>query len=325
MKKNNETDNLPVVPEERVVTTWLTNHYIHAATSDNTRKAYRSDIRHYEQWSGLLPATPEMITQYLENYAEKLNARTLARRLIALKHWHTYQGFPDPTIHPAVTKTLAGILRIHGKPKTKAHALTVEEVTQIASYLQQDGSLAAIRDQAILLVGFFGALRRSELIAIKFEHLNWQEDGVEILLPSSKTDQLHEGQYCVLPPGIPPLCPLNALKNWLDRSQITSGYLFRRILQNEQIGLHPLAPLSINHILKNRAKATGMTHLTHLSSHSMRRGLATCAARAGTPLHAIMRAGRWKQTNTVIEYIEASERFTENAAANVLEWANKKE
>ena len=77
------------------ITSWVSNPYLVNATSENTRKAYRSDIKHYEKWGGILPATPETIIHYLQAFASTLNSRTLARRLIAIKHWHTYQGFPD--------------------------------------------------------------------------------------------------------------------------------------------------------------------------------------------------------------------------------------
>ena len=98
----------------------IANPYITAATSNNTRKAYRSDIRHFEQWGGKLPASIDSIISYLQAYAETLNPRTLSRRLTALKQWHIYQGFPDPTQHPAIRKTLTGIMRIHGRPKEKS-------------------------------------------------------------------------------------------------------------------------------------------------------------------------------------------------------------
>src|SRR5207253_5347552 len=104
-----ETQTNVALHSEQNLTTWVTNPYIAAATSNNTRKAYRSDIRHYEQSGGKLPATPEAITLYLQAFAERLNSRTLSRRLIALKHWHNYQGFPDPTVHPLVTKTMIAI------------------------------------------------------------------------------------------------------------------------------------------------------------------------------------------------------------------------
>src|SRR5437016_5920896 len=100
------------------------NPYIKAATSQNTRRAYQSDIRHFENWGGPLPAAPEHVIQYLLHFAQNLNTRTLSRRLVALRHWHVYQGFPDPTKQPAVIKTLAGITRTHGKPREKASPLS---------------------------------------------------------------------------------------------------------------------------------------------------------------------------------------------------------
>jgi len=305
------------------VSTWITNPYLTAATSHNTRKAYRQDIRHYENWGGRLPSTPEHVVRYLEAYAAQLNPRTLARRIIALRHWHTYQGFTDPTSHPAVQKTLVGITRTHGKPKEKARALRPDELLSIAKHLEQDSKTAAIRDNALLQIGFFGALRRSELVSIQIEHISWNKQGIEILLPSSKTDQTHEGQYCAIPYGNEHLCPIRALTTWLELSQIQTGAVFRRVHLGEHIGVTLLTPLSVNHILKRRALEVGLKNTENLSSHSMRRGLATSAAQSGAPLHAIMRAGRWKQTNTVMEYIEEANRFTDNAASRIMQQMEK--
>jgi len=301
-----------------MITSSIANPYIHLATSANTRKAYRQDIHHYEYWGGQLPATPDMIARYLHFFADKLNPRTLSRRLVALKNWHVYQGFIDPTAHPVIKKTIIGIARMFGKPKNKARPLTPDELFQIHLYLISNGSLASLRDDALLQIGFFGALRRSELVAIHVEHIQWNKAGIEILLPSSKTDQTHEGQYCAIPFGIEKLCPINALKLWLDVSRTTAGPIFRRVLSENKIGSKTLTPLIVNHILKKRAADAGISEPHFLSAHSLRRGLATSAAQAGAPLQAIMRAGRWKQTNTVMEYIEATERFKDNAAANVL-------
>lgn len=106
-----------------IPTTPHNNRYIIAATSDNTRKAYQANIRHYENWGGPLPASTDNILSYLQNFAETLNPRTLSRRLAALKQRHRYQQFADPTESPMVTKTLTGIMRLHGKPKEKAAPL----------------------------------------------------------------------------------------------------------------------------------------------------------------------------------------------------------
>lgn len=306
------------------LSSWVVNPYLKAATSDNTRKAYRHDIRHYEKWGGKLPATPEAIVEYLQTFAPLKNSRSLSRCLIAIRHWHTYQGFPDPTLHAIVKKTMVGITRIHGKPKDKAPPLTPEDLQRMVEILHQDGSLMALRDSALIQIGFFGGLRRSEIINIQVEHIEWKPEGIEILLPSSKTDQIHEGQYCAIPYGNELLCPVKALKQWLDIAKISTGAIFRRILRNNKLIESALTPLTVNHIVKRCARAANLSYADEISPHSLRRGLATSAARANTPMHVIMRAGRWKQVNTVMEYIEANQRFSENAAINILkEFKNK--
>lgn len=322
MKKIYEKkSSLPTVSmpsDEKSLRTWINNFYITAATSDHTRKAYRSDVRHFENWGGRLPATPEIIVRYLEAYATELNPRTLARRLTALKQWHAYQNLADPTQHPLVAKTLFGIIRIHGRPKNKARALNPAELETIVRYLKTEQTFAATRDNALLQIGYFGALRRSELVAIQYEHIRWEKEGIEILIPVSKTDQQHQGQYCAIPYGRQPLCPITALQHWLTQANIQQGAIFRRLLAGDRVGNRRLTPLSVNLILKNRAQSAGLARAEDFSSHSLRRGLATSAARAGAPLHALMRAGRWKHPATAMEYIEANERFSDNAADSVL-------
>jgi integrase len=297
----------------------VSNPYITASTSDNTRKAYRSDMKHFERGGGRLPATPEVVIAYLQKYAETLNPRTLARRLTAIKNWHIYQSFSDPTIHPAISKTLAGISRVHGRPKEKAYPLLPEDLLRIVMHLQAEDSLSSIRDNALLQMGFFGAFRRSELIAIEYEHIKWEKEGIEILIPKSKTDQLHEGQFCAIPYGRDLLCPVTVLSKWLEEANINSGPVFRRILVSKQLGNDCLTPLAVNQILKRRAEECKISYANQLSSHSLRRGLASSASRSGAGIPVIMRHGRWKQVNTVMEYIEASERFSENAVSSVLE------
>lgn len=294
------------------------NAYIRAATSENTRKAYRSDIRNYEKWGGILPATTEQIISYLQASALQLNPRTLTRRLTAIKQWHIYQGFSDPTEHALVTKTLAGIANTHGKPKNKALAITADVLCKIVAPLQQKDSLIALRDNALLQVGFFGAFRRSELVGINLENINFSKSGMEIIIPRSKSDQQGKGQICALPYGNEELCPVLTLTAWLQQSHITEGPIFRKINRWNKIGPSSLTPLAVNQILKKRALESGLTNAQALSSHSLRRGLATSASLKGASLKAIMRQGRWQHVNTVLGYIEDSQRFNDNAADAVL-------
>jgi integrase len=297
----------------------LSNRYQIAATSSNTRRAYQSDIRHFENWGGQLPATTDAILRYLHAFAETLNPRTLSRHITAIKQWHRYQNFFDPTQAPIVSKTLTGISRVHGKQKNKAAPLLPEHLIKIAEYLSKQNTFQALRDIALLQIGFLGAFRRSELIAIKIEHINWQADGIEILIPKSKTDQENTGQYCAIPNGNEKLCAVRILKQWLEKAKISDGFIFRRIYRGDKISDRSLTSDTVNNILKQHAKAVGIENAADFSSHSMRRGLATTASRDGVSISAIMRQGRWKQVDTVMEYIEAAQRFEENAAGQVLQ------
>ncbi len=300
-------------------TTPLSNRYQIAATSDNTRRAYQADIRHYETWGGQLPATTETILRYLHAYADTLNPRTLSRHVTALKQWHRYQHFPDPTDSPIVSKTLTGIARVHGKPKEKAPPLLPEHLIKIVEHLLPQSILSAYRDNALLQIGFLGAFRRSELVAIRVEDIDWQLAGMEILIPKSKTDQFNTGQYCVIPNGNEQICAIRALKSWLEKADIKNGFVFRRIHRGNKISDLHITPDSVNEILKKHTVAAGIDNGMNFSSHSMRRGLATTASRDGVSLPAIMRQGRWKQVGTVMEYIEAAQRYEENAAGQVLQ------
>jgi len=214
-----EQDNLLIQPvdQDPLVPVDHAQPYWQVATSANTRKAYQSDIRHFIAAGGLLPATTESIVYYLNKQASLVNPRTLKRRLVAIKHWHTYGNFADPTMHPLVKKTLRGIARTHGKPSDKAPILTVEQLTALSERLIAKSDLLAIRDNALLQIGFFGAFRRSELVAIQWEHVTFVQKGVEILIPRSKTDPEGEGQICAIPYGQLPLCPITALKQWQER------------------------------------------------------------------------------------------------------------
>ena len=171
----------------------------------------------------------------------------------------------------------------------------------------------------MLQLGFLGAFRRSELVTIRIENISWKLDGIEILLPKSKTDQLNIGQYCAIPNGNQQLCAVRALKVWVEQANIQDGFVFRRIHRGNKISMTTITADAVSDILKKHAIVAGIENAMDFSSHSLRRGLATTASRDGASLPAIMRQGRWKQVNTVLEYIEAAQRFEENAAGQVLD------
>lgn len=124
----NELTTLVSVKEETLPATEVHQNYWQVATSNNTRRAYQSDVRHFISTGGLLPATTESLMHYLNSQAGLANPRTLKRRLVAIKQWHVAQNFPDPTSHPLIKKTLRGIARIFGKPADKAAVFCVEQL-----------------------------------------------------------------------------------------------------------------------------------------------------------------------------------------------------
>lgn len=292
--------------------------YAHAATSANTRQAYRSDVRHFIEWGGLLPTTPDVIIRYLEEYADSLNPNTLKRRLTAIKNWHTYQNFQDPTGHPLIRKTLSGISRVHGRAAEKAKALSLEQLTLLSQHLIRKDRLIDWRDNALLQVGFFGAFRRSELVSIEWEHVNFVPKGVEIFLARSKTDPEGEGHVCAIPYGNATMCPVMALKRWQEKSQHSSGPVFIGITKGGQLRSRALSPESVSLILKNVAAECQLPNAEAFSAHSLRRGFATSASQKGANLVAVMRHGRWRSERTVMGYIEEGQRFEENVAGLLL-------
>jgi len=291
----------------------LPSHYVTAATSDNTRKAYQSDIRQFMNWGGLLPATTDTIVRYLHEKASELNHRTLSRHLTALSHWHHYQSFPDPTSHPLVKKTLAGIKNIHGKPKQQAKAMTLDELALIIDYLKPQNNLIAIRNNALIQLCYFGAFRRSELVTIKWQDISFSNQGIQICIPKSKTDQSGEGQMIAIPYGNDKLCAVTALKNWQEKSKLTDDFVFRRIDKAQRISELSIRPSHVNYLVKSLATTCKLDDAELYSAHSLRRGFATEASRKGATFKSIMQQGRWKSQGTVLEYIEAGQRFEDNA------------
>lgn len=292
--------------------------FLAAATSENTRRAYRSAIRHFLAWGGVLPSNEPAMIRYLLTYAQTLNPRTLALRLTALSQWHIHQGFADPASTPTVRKTLAGIERIHGKPKKKAKALPLEDLERIVTRLAGLDTLKAKRDNALLQVGYFGGFRRSEMVSLEVAHVAWEPEGIVITLPRSKTDQQGQGIVKAIPYGEGPCCPASALRTWLMAAGITSGPLFRPITKWGELGAEALHEGSVNTILATCATLVQLGYVPQLSSHSLRRGMATSAHRAGADFRDIKRQGGWRHDGTVQGYIEEAGRFQENAALTLL-------
>lgn len=311
----NEESNVIVQGESESL-----RRYLQAATSDNTRTAYKSAIRQFEKWGGRLPSDRDTVVRYLLAKAESLNSRTLDLHLTAISQWHHYQCITDPVRDPLVRKTMEGIRRTHGQPKCKAKALRLEHIAQMLIHLQQlPDSRKKFRDIALILTGFFGAFRRNELVSLQVDDLIWEADGLLIRLPRSKTDQQGAGLLRALPYGMLTCCPATAMKAWLDVAEITEGPVFRPVNRWGQIQTKALNSGAINALLKTLGQECNFDFVSELSSHSFRRGLSTSAARERIDFELIKKQGGWKSDSTVWEYIEEGQQFINNTSLVLME------
>jgi integrase len=250
--------------------------YADAARSSATRRAYTSDVAAFSAWGGQVPASPESVASYLAA-SDTLAASTLRRRLAAIADAHQAAGHPDPTKHLLVRKVFRGICRVRGLRADAATPLDADMLARIVAALPHD--VTAIRDRALLLIGFFCALRRSELVSLAVEDLDRRPEGWIITIRWSKTDPYGRGQCVPLPTFLGPLSPTAAVADWLTIGTISDGPFFRTISSDDKIGSALPGP-QVGSILRMRALKAGLD-AQHLSAHSLRSGFAVSATRAG--------------------------------------------
>jgi len=224
------------------------------------------------------------VARYLAFHARSLTVATLGRRLVAIRRAHTLEGRQDPTSSPLVRQTFRGLRRAYGRPQRRVEALTAEQLAAIVSLLGQ--SVRDVRDRALLLVGFAGAFRRSELVAIDAGAIQWTSQGVLISLYRSKTDQEGRGRKVGIPYAPAPICPVAALRCWLDACGVADGPVFRPLTKAGQVLTGPLSGDAVAAIVKQRVRAVGLDPAIY-SGHSLRVGFATSAAVAGVPMWRI--------------------------------------
>jgi integrase len=223
--------------------------------------------------------------------------------MAAIADAHQTGGYPDPTKHPLVRKVFRGIRRVRGGEVSAPDPLDVSMLSGIIGAIPDD--LAGKRDRHLLLVGFFCALRRSELVSLRVTDLHTSVEGWTVHIRRSKTDQNAAGQQVPLPSFPSPLCPAAALTSWLAVADIKDGPLFRVIDKVGMLTPKALAPQSIGAILRERAAKAGLL-TKHLSAHSLQSGFATSAVRAGMSLPLIQAVTRHRTLEGLAPYVRNS-------------------
>lgn len=291
------------------------NEFIRDSRAPNSRLAYASDLAQFCDWGGALPASPELVAAYLAAHADVLSVATLRRRLTAISHAHRTHSKVNPVATELVKATLRGIARTRARPAGAAKPLLRDN---LFSVLDAIGTSASdLRDRALLLIGFAGALRRSEVVGLDFADLTQTGDGVVITLRHSKTDQLNTGQKIGVPFGRERHCPVRALSDWLKVSGIQDGAVFRPMNRHGAILDRRLSSEAVSLIVKRRLAAAGFDP-TGFSGHSLRAGFITSAAISGAPIWKIRKQTRHTTDQGVARYIRTDAFFIQNAAEGLL-------
>jgi len=304
------------------------SEYAKAARSENTLRAYRSSWNDFENWCTkhgemALPAVPMTVAMYLSDRADKLKLGTLGHRLAAITVAHKLRGFPNPASkrEEPLQSVWKGIANKHTAAKKQVEPILKSDLKKMIAKLQKPETdtgreLRRLRDRALLLFGFAGALRRSELSAMKVNDLQSDVRGMKLSIRQSKTDQTGEGDVIGIPATGTQLCPVTAVNEWLDFAGISEGNVFRSI-RHGPVVLESVSTKSIANIIKKHVAAAGLDP-TFYSGHSLRSGLITQAAQQGASELDIMRHSRHRSVPVLRQYVRKATVWQDNAAVKAL-------
>jgi site-specific recombinase XerD len=320
-------NDLAIIPPMPTVPMCLADAEMAAAVSfalrdksAGTRRAYGSDFGIFTAWCdarGLdpMPASAGTVARFLSSQAtDGLKSSTIGRRAAAIAHFHKMNGHEPPGNTESVRGVVRGIRRTVGCAAVRKTAATADLVGRMLG--QCDGSLSGLRDRALLALGFAGAFRRSELVALEVADLEATPDGLRVTIRRSKTDQEGQGQEIAIPRGCR-IEPVAAVEAWLAASGISEGPVFRQIRKGGHIQPEALSGHSAAAIVKRYARAAGLDPAT-FAGHSLRAGFLTSAAEAGSSVLKMVEVSRHKSVDMLTTYVRRSNLFREHAGAAFL-------
>ena len=286
----------------------------------NTLRAYKSDFKDFAAFCvkhgfNSLPTEPKIISLYLTHLSKNSKISTLRRRIVSISMVHKIKGHYLDTKHPVIIENLMGIKRIKGSMQRGKKPILINHLKAIINVIDQQeiSEIKKTRNKSLILIGFGGGFRRTELISIDREDLEFVPEGVKITIKRSKTDQFGEGMIKGLPYFSNQIyCPVINLKKWLELSNIKSGPIFRRFAKGSVLTNNRLTDQSVVLIIKDYLNLAGIESKNY-SGHSLRSGFATVAAESGADERSIMAMTGHKTTQMVRRYIREANIFKNNA------------
>ncbi len=293
------------------------------AAAPATLRAYKADWTHYAAWCqaagfAAVPAAPATVGAYLASLKDSHAPTTVRRRLSAIGKMHRFNDLPWNPGHRDIQEPLQGLLRERGRAVRKAAALTLVMLRQLVATC--DASSRGRRDRALLLIGFAGALRRSELVALQVEDVVATQGGLRLRIRRGKTDRAGEGAELGLPRGRHvETCPVRAFEAWQAVAKRRAGPLFRRVSTAGRIGDTALHPDAVRRILTHRAGMAGLSveGFERLSAHALRVGFITEAYDKGVRDEDIMRHTRHRDLRTMRGYVQRAGLVAESPAGMI--------
>ena len=274
----------------------------------NTLRAYQADFKDFSIFCSKngfssIPTEPKILSLYLTHLSATSKFSTLKRRIASISVVHKMKGHYLDTKHPIVMENLHGIRRAKGTKQLGKKPILINDLKSIINAIDEFNKIEKkkLRDKAILLVGFSGGFRRSELVEIEYDDVEFVSEGVKIFIKRSKTDQSGEGMIKAIPYfENKNFCPVVNLKKWIDYSVIKSGKIFN------------ISDKSVALIIKKYASLSGLDPNKY-GGHSLRSGFATSTAESGAEERNIMAMTGHKTTQMVRRYIKDANLFKNNA------------
>ena len=295
-----------------------------SSKAHNTLRAYKSDFKDFGAFCakhGLnsLPTEPKIVSIYLTHLAKNSKMSTIRRRLVSISMVHKIKGHYLDTKHPIITENILGIKRTKGSIQKGKKPLLINHLKSIVNVINEQNAeeIKKLRDRSIILIGFGGGFRRTELISIDHEDLEFVPEGLKITIRRSKTDQFGEGMIKGLPYFSNEIyCPVRSLKRWLEVSKIKSGPIFRKFSKGSLLTEKRLTDQSVVLLMKEYLTLAGIEN-KNFSGHSLRAGFATVAAESGADERSIMAMTGHKTTQMVRRYIREANIFKNNALSKI--------
>jgi site-specific recombinase XerD len=276
--------------------------------SANTIRAYKSDYNDFLLFCSknrfqAMPTQPKILALYLTHLSSYSKFSTLKRRLASISILHKTKGHYIDTKHPIIMENLMGIKRTNGSNQKGKKPLLISDLKVLIEAIHQskEKDFRKTRDKALVLIGFSGGFRRSELVDVEYEDIEFVTEGVKIFVKKSKTDQSGEGMTKAIPYfDNENFCPVKSLKNWIEESDLKEGKIFN------------ISDKSVALIIKKYANYAGL-NAHRYAGHSLRSGFATSTAESGAEERNIMAMTGHKSTEMVRRYIKEANLFKNNA------------